>query len=641
MRRPLKSSRNFTSLFSRRFLRHKETSYLLLVNLTVIVIYRRINIKSSVKMPRNKHSRKRKFYGNRFVTVSNEGEQKSRPNNSGQGEMSTRAKKLKLSEISQSESEDQDDYYIIVNMRVIKSIIGLVGQCKSCDAPVEIQNDLDKRKGFSYCLKLNCTNCGWEKDWYTSAESKKEGSPGRSMFDVNARVVLAFREIGQGYKAISTFGTSMNMPPPMQKNAYSKINSSLHTAYKTVADLSMKNAAKEVFQISKQTSDVRNCQVSVDGTWQKRGYSSLNGVVSVISSETKKCLDVAILSKFCKACQHWSTKTEHPKYEQWKASHVCKANHSKSSGSMESLGAVAIFQRSVENYNLRYTEYIGDGDSSSFQEVELAKPYGHIGIKKLECVGHVQKRVGTRCRNLRKSLKGTKLSDGKGISGKGRLTDKAINTLQNYYGMAIRTNSNDVLAMKKAVGAVLFHCSDSELESERHKFCPNGADSWCKWQSDKVTGKQQYKKKLSLPVAIKEKLKPLFKELSSDELLTKCLHGLTQNVNESLNNIIWKKCPKRIFAGRDVVEMAVNSAVIDYNDGLLGICKVAEELGLKSGVFMQKLSHNEDQARIKEAGRKSTEKGKKRRKKLRAVKKGFIDEETELEGTPSYDPGAF
>ena len=60
-------------------------------------------------------------------------------------------------------------------------------------------------------------------------------------------------------------------------------------------------------------------------------------------------------------------------------------------------------------------------------------------------------------------------------------------------------------------------------------------------------------------------------------------------MNESLNNIIWKKCPKRIFADRDVVEMAINSAVTDYNDGLLGICKVVEELGLKSGIFMQKL----------------------------------------------------
>ena len=44
--------------------------------------------------------------------------------------------------------------------------------------------------------------------------------------------------------------------------------------------------------------------------------------------------------------------------------------------------------------------------------------------------------MGARCRKLCQSWKGRKLSDGKGMTGKGRLTDKAINTLQNYFGMA-------------------------------------------------------------------------------------------------------------------------------------------------------------------------------------------------------------
>ena len=31
-----------------------------------------------------------------------------------------------------------------------------------------------------------------------------------------------------------------------------------------------------------------NIAVSCDGTWQKRGYSSLNGIVTVVSVETGK-----------------------------------------------------------------------------------------------------------------------------------------------------------------------------------------------------------------------------------------------------------------------------------------------------------------------------------------------------------------
>ena len=56
------------------------------------------------------------------------------------------------------------------------------------------------------------------------------------------------------------------------------------------------------------------------------------------------------------------------------------------------------------------------------------------------------------------------------------------------------------------------------------------------------------------------------RELSSDELSDKCLHGETQNTNEADQNI-WNKLPKNVFVGRRVLEMGVNSALIEFNDG--------------------------------------------------------------------------
>ena len=44
-----------------------------------------------------------------------------------------------------------------------------------------------------------------------------------------------------------------------------------------------------------------------------------------------------------------------------------------------------------------------------------------------------------------------KLSDEKGIIDSGRLTDKAINILQNYFGIAMRINVGDLYGMKKSV----------------------------------------------------------------------------------------------------------------------------------------------------------------------------------------------
>ena len=274
----------------------------------------------------------------------------------------------------------------------------------------------------------------------------------------------------------------------MSLPAYNNINDILHKCYGALALESTSNAAEETTNLLSRNShppdEIRDCQVSVDGTWQKRGHASMNGVVTVISKENGKCLDVEVLSKKCRGCTMWKSKENMPGYHDWKANHICQANHIGSSGAMEGVGTVKTFARSMEKNNLRYIDYVGDGDTTSFKEVLESKPYGDTPIQKLECVGHVQKRLGTRCRTLRQTLKGKNLSDEKGISGRGRLTDKAINTLQNYYGMAIRQNINDLYKMKKSVCAVLHHNCEISDENVRHQFCPRDANSWCLWQAD-------------------------------------------------------------------------------------------------------------------------------------------------------------
>ena len=145
---------------------------------------------------------------------------------------------------------------------------------------------------------------------------------------------------------------------------------------------------------------------------------------------------------------------------------------------MEPVGAVKIFARSEAERGLRYLEYLGDGDSSSFAKVKESKPYGDTLVSKNECIGHVQKRIGTRLRKLCNSYKGQKLSDGKPINGKNRLTTKIIDTLQNYYGMAIRSNTDSLVNMVNAVLATLYHVASTDDDPD-HGLCPAGEDSWC------------------------------------------------------------------------------------------------------------------------------------------------------------------
>ena len=101
----------------------------------------------------------------------------------------------------------------------------------------------------------------------------------------------------------------------------------------------------------------------------------MNGFISAISTENKKVTDYQVFSNFCKGYLIWEQKKGTKEYNSWKETHVCKINHYQSSGAMESAGAVSIFSSSIEKYNMRYSHYIGDGDTESFKKVVDSKPY--------------------------------------------------------------------------------------------------------------------------------------------------------------------------------------------------------------------------------------------------------------------------
>ena len=106
---------------------------------------------------------------------------------------------------------------------------------------------------------------------------------------------------------------------------------------------------------------------------------------------------------------------------------------------MEAEGAALIWRRSIANHNMRYKWMVSDiGDRKAFSLVE--DTYENCKWEKLDCVGHVQKRMGKHLLNL-KSRSSGKLLDGKSIGGRGRLTENKIKDLQRKYGLAIRQNT--------------------------------------------------------------------------------------------------------------------------------------------------------------------------------------------------------
>ena len=78
------------------------------------------------------------------------------------------------------------------------------------------------------------------------------------------------------------------------------------------------------------------------------------------------------------------------------------------------------------------------------------------------------------------------------------MAEKVTNLMQNYYGMAVINNVDDIHNKKKATGAVLYHFMDLKNQDYRHSMCPNDENSWCKYQLDKINGTQKSKNTINI-----------------------------------------------------------------------------------------------------------------------------------------------
>ena len=175
---------------------------------------------------------------------------------------------------------------------------------------------------------------------------------------------------------------------------------------------------------------------------------------------------------------------------------------------------------------------MGDGDSSSFGRVRdaMEKQYGRdYVVQKEERVGHVQKRVDTGLRKYKNNMKGQKLFDGKGVKGRGRLTDIMMDKMQNYYGKAIRENKENkgnLQGTKDGIKAAQHYTitSGSMPLEKQHQYCPKDKNSWCRFWKDKLNGTSTYDESKRYLAVFMEELDPIFTRLSSDDLFSRCLN---------------------------------------------------------------------------------------------------------------------
>ena len=125
----------------------------------------------------------------------------------------------------------------------------------------------------------------------------------------------------------------------------------------------MSDAAEDIRQKAGNPDGPVNTRVSVDGAWQRRGFSSLNGNMATVSLGNGKVLDVEPLSRHCRQCKSKASLKAsnidlyNKCYE--KQQKNCTLNYQGSAGIMEVVGSKSIFSRSIDKHNFRYDQFLG------------------------------------------------------------------------------------------------------------------------------------------------------------------------------------------------------------------------------------------------------------------------------------------
>ncbi|XP_075722123.1 uncharacterized protein LOC142765273 [Rhipicephalus microplus] len=497
----------------------------------------------------------------------------------------------------------EGEKFFLVQMDALDDLLSRT-PCHRCTA-IGMKVRGGTQLGLATKLELVCLHCGVvSSSWSSSRQDDTKA------FDVNVRAIMATKQIGKGHTALNDFWAAMNVS---HRGLHHKTFQKHLKKFREPQTQCIENFYAESASAVKATYNEmdqyfsRDITVCYDGTWHKRGHTSHIGVGAIIEYHTGLILDAVVLSNQCLGCQV-GPKPGDADYACWLKNHVCQKNTDSKSGRMEVEAAIILFSRSLSKHNLRYTTLVSDGDSATFSALVQENVYGLVPISKEECLNHVQKRMGTALRNL------VQKSD-KALGGKGRLTKALIDKLTDYYGWALRNNSDDVAAMRRAVMASYHHVTSTD-EEPHHDLCPEGADSWCRHNASKITGVPPPKHSYKLPRYVADALLPIYERLSQASLLQRCLGAKTQNASESFHSVLWSLMPKEQHASLSAVETALHDAVLRYNGGCYRATQeLASSVGLTPGHLAIQRAAEKNSLRLKKAKKRSLEKMERRQRK--------------------------
>lgn len=304
----------------------------------------------------------------------------------------------------------------------------LVAHSKRCDGTFMLAGE--HRDGLASIFTGHCSNCQHTITLETS--NKVRGPKGYRRWECNLAAVWSQMVTGAGHSQLQESMSILGIPV-MTKKSFMDTEKVIGEFWKSELKESMADAGREERRIAVEKGSyhegVPAITVIVDGGWSKRAhkhsYNAKSGVGIIIGKETGKLLYIGVRNKYCHACARGISQENHTCYKNW----------SKSSSEMEADAILEGFLEAERVHGLRYTKFIGDGDSSVYPTLlQNVLGWGHA-IRKLECANHA-------CKCYRSALERL-IQSNPSYKGSGKLTEKMRKKLVTAARCAIRMRSEE------------------------------------------------------------------------------------------------------------------------------------------------------------------------------------------------------
>ena len=129
--------------------------------------------------------------------------------------------------------------------------------------------------------------------------------PGKCSYKINMLSNLTMRVIGRGRSAALKLFSILNIRNPVGKQAWSQYTNLLLSKVQKVSEKNMKQAADELYDMNIRSNEsVADAGVSLDCSWNSRGWQAKGGVVAAISQDTGKIIDIVHKTLYCRECSN-------------------------------------------------------------------------------------------------------------------------------------------------------------------------------------------------------------------------------------------------------------------------------------------------------------------------------------------------